>query len=426
MGRPRKPLKRVRRGRIWVVKFRHPLTGRTTRINLGETETEAGHCMDHLNGIWQNPAAWRQLPEGTPQRIKDAWTAAPKVTVGIGEARQDGELIDEVDVGRLASENAALRQAVERLGTEKLVLERKLEALWGRKVRKGPSPTLRTALDAWLRDFKRGSPAHRRNVTRELERFVHAFGSKTLVDDLSGQERRLDAWLADQDVVASRRQQIRIYVLRFLDDSGLHIDRKKVPAVKLKNIRSDRKPIRWLSKARAVRVAEALPNGMADAWRVQVALGLRPTELITLQRSNFSRELSAVTLAPLGNLTLKTGPRTIQVPKPIRDLIRRRLESCDILFPDEAGEPYADPRLFWQRYNRALAAAGKATAAPFGLDARTGRRTCASILLRAGRSTEEVAILLGDRAETIREHYARLLPVEVDPSAAALEENDQA
>jgi hypothetical protein len=54
------------------------------------------------------------------------------------------------------------------------------------------------------------------------------------------------------------------------------------------------------------------------------------------------------------------------------------------------------------------------------VDCRTGRRTCGSLLLRAKKSIEQVASILGDRAETVREHYAKILSREVDPSAAAL------
>ena len=51
---------------------------------------------------------------------------------------------------------------------------------------------------------------------------------------------------------------------------------------------------------------------------------------------------------------------------------------------------------------------------PKGMNAKSLRRTFGSLLLRAGKSTAEVAAAMGNTEEIVRRHYARLLGSEVD------------
>jgi len=133
-----------------------------------------------------------------------------------------------------------------------------------------------------------------------------------------------------------------------------------------------------------------------------------------------------VTLSPLGSLTLKQGPRTIIVPSTVRTIVGRRLKAGDVIFPDPSTKAaWKDPKKYNRSFRTALRAAVPAVNFVLkvkeqitdadALDCRTGRRTCGSLLLRAGSSIEEVAAILGDNPQTVREHYAAILSSEVDP-----------
>jgi integrase len=344
----------------------------------------------------------------------------------------------------LLTEKALAKQLRERDGqlSDALLrikhLTRQLEQALGRKVRTTPFPTLAKACADWKAKYQGRDVRHMKNVGWMIDRFVKDFGGDTVLDRLENREADLAAWLRSmkkpdgESLGAGVRHQYRRYVLKFLSDSGLNVDRKAIPAPKKHEIRRDRKRIEWLEKEQAEAVAAALPPYYADVWRVQVAIGLRPDELVTLKKSDLRGDM--LTLSPLVvpelnvNLTLKTGSRTICVPAKTLAILRRRLKDCDIVFPyfvpywphimeKKGREPWPNERRFEKFYRENLQAV---KGMPFKLDCRTGRRTCGSILIRAGHSVEEVAALLGDRPETVREHYAAILPAEVRAVATAI------
>jgi len=206
-------------------------------------------------------------------------------------------------------------------------------------------------------------------------------------------------------------------------------------------VRASRGPIRWLEREQAEALGETLDGYWSDVWRVQVGLGLRPTELITLKRSDFNGNYSECTLQELDGHTLKTGSRKLQVSERVREILKRRLNGNDLVFPQinnrkkkHAGKAWHSEHWFCRKYVRVLRAAvatmNETIAAclqpddpltiRIDVDARTGRRTSGSLLLRADWSIEAVAAFLGDDARTVKEHYAALLSEELNPEAAAV------
>lgn len=422
MGRTRQALGMKREGSLWVVRFKHPLSKRTVRCSLGNSDAHAGAALGKLNTLFLNEEHWNNPPEGTPQCVLDAWGAGVSVD-GSGTVRR-GDKKQAVD----SAENAVLRAELDAANAEITRLEasvrqwQKTAEHWkGRRIRKGACPTLAEAKAAWLALFKGKDSKHTETVAGNLKAFVDRFKPETLIDDMAGREREIAAWLAGLTVSPSRRQQIRIYALKLLEESGCTVDRNLVPSVGLDKIREARQPIRWLEKGQAEAVARALPPYWADLFRTQVGTGLRPDELLTLRRDNFTADYERLTLAPWKHLTLKRGPRTVQVPVTVRAILKRRLEAGDFAFPDpKTGKPWVKPSTYNRRFSRALEKAGTAAGIQFKLDCRVGRRTCGSLLVRSGMSTEKIAAVLGNSPAMVREHYARILPSEVDPSAAAL------
>ncbi len=265
------------------------------------------------------------------------------------------------------------------------------------------------------------------------------FGALTKVDDLEGREDEINAWLRSLThldgtakglpIGPSRRMMIRVYVLKLLSVSGANIDKSKIDRPKKKEIKSKRGAIRYLTAAQASKLLPKLPAYYADAFRVQVRIGLRPDELLTLQRSNFKEDFSELTLEPLGTLTLKTGTRKIPIPADLRPMLEARAIWCGVIFPEPKGKTvtkprprkvvtqkrpwsaavgglaWRDPKMFNRRFKAALIAAAKAAGIHQRMDSRIGRRTCASLLLQANVSAEKIAALLGNSPEQILEAY---------------------
>jgi integrase len=415
------------------------LKKKVVNITLGKTATQAAENLIQLNRIFLDESLWRAPPLGTSDLVTAIW-AAP-LTV---DTRQDGVVDggETVPVSPLAT--TLLLATIEEKNRENLRLQQQIRALtrevehWrGRRVPTGPSPQLAEAAEKWIAAYQGRDPDHMQTVAWEVRRFVRDFGPKTLVEEV--QEGQIATWLrgitrrgghgekTSAPLSPGRRNAVRLIVLRFLEDSGGRVERKLVPAASAGEVRAKRGPVRWLERDQAEALAGALPEYWRDVWRVQVGLGLRPSELLALHRQNFSGDLAQLTLAPLGVLTLKTGSRAINVPEPVREILRRRFLAAPLAFPRLDGpgagrEPWT-PAWFYRSYRRVLREAAARMPPPgigIKLDARAGRRTCGSLLLRAGMPLEAVAAILGDDPNTIREHYARILAHEVDPSAAAI------
>jgi len=459
MGRPRKPLSWKPEGRSFVTYFLHPVLHNTEpvkkrkavckaerrtgkrkkpmRIVLGQDPGTADRALSFLNEIFLHPEYWQAPPEHIPQELREAWLGStPREEVGWDPKKP--EIVTYSDEQLPVTKETVLRLAADLLTTrgerdralEKIRALQKEIAHWrGRKLRTNePQAALQKAMEAWLKGYTGRDSDHMKIVGYDLKRFVRDFAGRfPFMDSLDGRERDIDAWLRGLKthqgaaIKASRRQQIRRHVLRFLLDSGVALERKAVAPVTRLELRRDRGQIRWLTKEQAEALADKLAQPWQDLFRVQMGLGLRPDELLTLQRENFGPEVATVTLAPLGHLTLKQGTRTISVPVQTRAIIKRRLEAGEIVFPEpETGRPWKDPKSYNRRFNGRLTGAASKAGITVKVDCRTGRRTCASILLRSGLSTESVGAILGDNPSTVREHYAAILSPEVDPSAAAI------
>lgn len=440
MGRHRKGLRYRLEGKQYVVRYLNPLTGLARRLVVGRDSTSADTALGWLNRIFADASAWQSKPDDVPEEFWLLWTDGKSARV---QRPFENDAVQE----------ALIQQMQETIDARDLrikELEKEIVFWKGKRTRSGPVAKLADAAADWLAKYKCKDKQHARNVRCEVNRFVKLSGGNSVdVDYFSHHESRVTEYLNGLDVSPGRRNQIRDIVLRFLEDSGASFDRTKIARSSKKAVRISRGPIRWLEREQAEAVAWMMPEYWDDLWRTQVALGLRPSELITLCRANFSGDLSTVTLEELDEHTLKTGTRTLQVPLPIRDIVKRRSQLNDILFPQLnyrrtkfEGKPWHDEAWFYKKYRRtlrnavadvnwmideflrdengALLEAGDELKIRILVDARTGRRTSGSLLLRAGASLEAVAAFLGDDIRTVKEHYAALLSEELDPKAAAV------
>lgn len=441
MGRARKPLTKVWEGTAFVTRFLHPLFGRAMRWPLGSDPSAAADALGVLNSIFLHPDRWHDPPGNVDETVRRRWLGQDR---GLAwPAESESAYLDIAEANLRA-------QTYQRLYEQLLVkyqrLEKTLVRVHRQRVREGPSPSLAEALTAWLAAFQGRDSHYTYGVTRDLILFRDAFGAGVEVDSFFGRELDLRNYFYGLSVGPKRRNDVRKAVLRFLEESGVAIDRKQVPAASSAAVRAKRGPIRWLERPQAEALAGKLDAYWGDVWRVQVGLGLRPEEIPTLARSNFSNDFAQLTLAPVGHLTLKTGSRQLNVPARLRAMLTARAGLAGgILFPQMAtridgknkvnitrstGALWKTMDWFDRKYVRELNAAAaavnadeslpEAAAIHVRLDARNGRRTCGSLMLRAGASVEQVAAVLGDNPRTVREHYARILSGEVDSSAAAI------
>ena len=455
MGRTRKTLRMAIEGQQHVCRFKHPITGKTTRINLGPASI-AKKNFEALNRVFLDRHCW---PDGAglPDPMRYQWLGIwpglisskqrQSVCIPCGPDPNEDYRVEDLKEFELQQRIAALEATIK-------AKDKELEHWRGKKLGLGPSPTLASALSTFKERYTGRDANHTKNVLSDLGRFVKHFkGEKTTVEEMEGREVEIDAWLRgltktvkpsldDQpnakaveiSIGAERRKQIRRHVLKFLTDSGAIIDRKKIASVKRDEVRADRGAIRWLSEQQAKTVAAKLEKyrglkGMkyaglnavywSDLFRLQTLLGLRPDELITIKKSDISEGFEFIQLSLLRHLTLKQGSRRIKLPPEAVEILKRRLAFTEYCFPDpRTNQPWADAKRYDKHYNAALNWAATAAGIPFRLDCRTGRRTFASLAIRAGMSVEKVAAIMGDNPATVREHYAAILPHEVDPAQA--------
>lgn len=442
MGRNRNEiqLNRVQqKGDRHFVYLKHPVRKRTVCFSLG-TAGEVLKSLEALNRIYMDDTQWLNPPQdGTPARIYEQWLGPDGVLKlhGSGRVRKGNQTKDTTpeEVATLKAEVDFLRGELEKALRKCEFQGRKIESLEGKKYQQGTYPTLKDAKALFLKSYTGRDPDHVKNVAWDLDRFVTKFGGHTKVDDLEGRENEINAWLRSltnhhgNPIGPSRRMQIRVYVLKLLKDNGANIDKSKIERPKKKEIKTKRGAIRYLNSEQAEKILAKLPSAYADAFRVQVRIGLRPDELLTLHRRNFKDDFSQLILEPLEHLTLKTGSRPIPIPADLRPVLEMRARVCDVIFPEpqgkarkkpraravvtrkrpyppaDGGKPWRDPKMFNRRYKKALEAAATAAKINQRMDSRIGRRTCASLLLQANVSAEKIAALLGNSPEQILDAY---------------------
>jgi integrase len=436
MARTRKPYAadkvRIEGERHFAYLF-HPVFKKTISFALGSA-AEYRKNLEALNRVYMDASLWLQPPAEMQGRLREQWMGADNVIHLHGEKVKRGTKevsTTAAEVARLLAKLDATERLCETYLRKIELQARELETIRGKKYAAKDSPTLAQAKISFMAAYTGRDQDHTKNVEWDLDRFIQKFGERTKVDSLQGRETEINAWLrslktaADKPIGPSRRMQVRLYVIKLLIGAGANIDKSKIERPKKKEVRKSRGAIRWLTKEQAEQIAENLPAPYSDAFRIQVAIGLRPDEVLTLHKHHFKADFSELTLEPLGNLTLKTGSRTIPIPASLRPILRWRAQQCEVLFPEpkgrigkkklktprkliapaEGGKAWRNPKMFNRRFKQALENAADTSRINIKMDSRIGRRTCASLLLQNNVSAEKIAALLGNSPEMILEHY---------------------
>jgi len=428
-----------------------------SKSTLTADHTEATRIATNIHAFLNTPALWDAPPDGYHPRAYQILNVLPRDPNNAGvkseslaqslrilgvPARMAG-IDPSPTIDRAQKTLDDLTQALKHYQSEcttwkqrAIAAEAQLSRL-GRQANKNRAAieglTLQDAHAAWVKSLE-GDPDYIKNQTNDTGIFVRRFGESTKLTDMAGRENEIQDWLRefkrpDGKVISpSRRRELRRVTLSFLKASGAEMERSLVKRPGARQLRAARGTPKALTGAQAKKVAANFDSRyFEDCFRVQVALGLRPGELITLKRSDFVtvNGVTTLTLSALGNLTLKLGPRTMVVPAPVCKIINERLKSSEIVFVYHAhgktkDKPWPKAKNFDDKYLKALRAAGKAAGVPFEMDCRVARRTCATTLLLKGVSPKIVADILGDNLQTVLEHYAGYIAGACDPTAAAI------
>ncbi|MBE7464266.1 MAG: site-specific integrase [Planctomycetes bacterium] len=355
-------------------------------------------------------------------------------------------VLQELHAERTTSETQATR--IKELEAEKEALERQNQVLNHRlgryeakELRHAQAGTLRQEFDRYVKhlDTLNTSRAWKRDVKGYLERFLKDVDEDKPANEFN--ESALGAYVGGlkstegNRISEGMRKRARGQICRFLEFATHGSFRRgRVATVKEKALRREAKEIIWLEKDEVAELIRHIPEDAVHGlyWRdlaqIQVAMGWRPSELLLLQTKLAT--IKIVALEPLtdpvsGEIRSKTGGRAVSVPKAAQAAVQRRIEAGhELLFPKLTGtnrrkrgglleDAWAEA-MFFKDYRKVLRAAAAKAEIKKPLDSRTLRRTFGSLQLRAGRKPHEVAELMGDRVETVRRHYARLLAHEID------------
>lgn len=257
--------------------------------------------------------------------------------------------------------------------------------------------------------------------------------------------------LSDGTKRAIRRRNLRVYTGRFFNWCAQTYSTVSpmsgVKTVSKAAVQRERGEIDWHALAEIQAALAALPNGY---WRALVGVlafaGLQLAELCWLRRQDVvmtgprgarRATLWVTTVSDPGDKRvrhlLKTGNRQRHVdvhPRYLLPLLERHLKSTPVddyfLFRmpvQRKRRGFDDQGGRWQEITLSTFLRGHPGGKdrlptvgllPAGMNAKSLRRTFGSLLIRSGKSTEQVAAAMGNTPAVVREHYARILGCEVD------------
>ncbi|HEY3320851.1 MAG TPA: hypothetical protein VGP72_10340 [Planctomycetota bacterium] len=430
-----------------------------------------------LSGILADPAAWSQLPGDTAPILKAIWegdavdqilqetAAAAKQGAFAGRLQVNGETVVAVPVQAAADQGDEVRRLREALAAA----EAKVCNLTGLLKKLGWSSShdyspklLSVAIEDWLGEDKRKNGTHasdRKKLTYKswLKKLAATLPESAIVHEITPDV--VINCLADMLAKGLQRETV-LKAGRTMESFLTHQtngifskDRVEYWIKKNCNGRTDEEPEnpQWLDARQVELMLAEMPTFWRRAAMVQWAGGFRAEELANLQREkayvngDIRLEVAAIRDEDGG---LVWRPKTdggygkVHLPEFARETMREILaENKDefLLFAnDPAQHGGKSPRnqtsrKLWggdswcEQYLAQITAAAKkanekgakidlgsdASGHP-RLDSRTLRRSAGKrILLDSGYDLKLTAAVLRDAPETVRKHYARILPDDV-------------
>lgn len=445
--------------------FQVTVSGGKVRVPVASGETARGFSpLDNIED-WvssDEPAAfakWLEVRAANPDWWEERELAAQLPPVLTKDAKLRSAVMalrtSLIELDATRERVGTLVQEIDALRNENKALRHRLQRYDRRAAKVAAVGTLQQELEKYLADVQQRKITHKRKgiLRSTLRRFVTDVGPNRKADDIAEQDvsryvqsyRQIDG----RPISEERRREIRLQVCTFLETAtNFMFSRKAVVKVSAHKVAREKKPIVWLEGEEVTALLKQVYADHGDYWgdlaTMQAYMGFRPSELLLLQTAKVTKE--AVELEPImdestGVSHAKTGARAVKIPNEVARIIDRRVRASQGPFLFGAlrrvskGSGQPSPRrdgrtgllaaawnedVFFKQYTALLRAAATKAKIKKPIDGRTLRRTFGSIAIRSGYSVEEVARVMGDRASTIRKHYARIEAREVDITSLTL------
>lgn len=276
------------------------------------------------------------------------------------------------------------------------------------------SPTLAEVKKAYEKEVSTLARKGSANVTW-FKRFSEFIGANVKVADIKPAKIiEFLRWDASEHKEPTRYARTRGTVSHFYSWCAIHhaipSPMDQIPGQRQKAA----KDIHWHS----LEEAEEVLAGIDPYWRALVGCmafaGLSAGEIRGLRRRDVTeiKGIKHLRVAATEDRDLKTHnrARTIGISPRLLPLLDARLKDIkgedDPIFPPTVGVAKIwTPDGLTTHLGKHL---------PKGMDARSLRRTFGSLLIRSGKSAEEVAAAMGNTAAMVQKHYARIIGSEVD------------
>lgn len=322
------------------------------------------------------------------------------------------ECVDKVlDPFKLQEQVETLKKEVEELRGYKLKYEALAHSVEGKRAAAlDSSPTFAQVDAAYLKDMeacaRKGAEARYHYI-----KFKNSMGLKTRLVDVS--PGKINDWLDEQAKNETHRHRLFISIGRFFAwVERLHSIPSPMKQVTRRRVKAQR-DIHW----HALEEIESVLAGLDGYWAAVIATmafaGLSAHEVRGLRHGDLidTKTGTAIRVQPNEERGLKTSNRKRNVI--ISDQLAKYLQPHlaahpgkpdDVLFTSPLGAPWTF-HLFSKHVNQRT---------PETMDCLSLRRTFGSLLIRAGRTTDEVAAAMGNTPDMVRKHYARILGGEVN------------
>ncbi|MEN9358787.1 MAG: Phage integrase family [Verrucomicrobiota bacterium] len=346
------------------------------------------------------------------------------------------------EANAMLAELVALRQQVKELQGYKDRYEALANSLEGRRLKsEQDSPTLGEVEDAYILSV---ANLNRKGILQRiwLAHFIQAMGRDTRIASIT--PGQIASFIADEAAAykgdASRAQKTRALTSRFYTWAaityGIVRPMDQVPTSR----NTAQHDIQWHSLEDVERVLA----GLDVYWRALVGTlayaGLSAHELRGLQSKDLievkGRRFLRVTPSEERSLKTHKRRRNVAISKRLEPLLdahikamEKKKEAAKALANEDAkAETEAEPTKEEPQYLfPSIAERGKTEIwhpdgltrhlgehLPEGMNALSLRRTFGSLLIRSGKSAEEVAAAMGNSAAMVHTHYGRILGGEVD------------
>lgn len=363
-----------------------------------------------------------------------------------GDAAPITSPLNRDEANEMLAELVDLRKQVKELQGFKEKYDALVKSVEGRRIESSRnSPTLGECVEPYAQDYKDLSPKQASAHKLFLKQFIKALKENTKVADVRPAQIldfiKADAENASDDPKKPARKRdprrpirMRAIVSRFFTWAVRQYEipspMDQVPTIRIAATRD----IEWHSLEQVQTVIGKLDFYWSAVVAVMAFAGLSAHEVRGLRRKDIQvvkgRRILRITPTDERGLKTSARQRSVLISDRLAPLLDELIASQDKIRSEAESKIDEKKRLTQDAIKELLIfpSLGKDggiwkqdyfssclnTWLPEGMTALSLRRTFGSLLIRSGKSEEEVAAAMGNSATMVRQHYARILGGEVD------------